>query len=312
MLIAFLALPPFNTEITSSATDTATLICASSVDAPRCGVMITLSRSINGLSNGGSFTNTSSAAPATLPLFTASARASSLIMPPRAQLMIRTPSFITANCSASMMFRVSLMSGVCTVIKSARSAISLTVAISTPNSCARSSEMNGSYASMVISSPCARLATSVPMRPSPTTPKILPLTSVPMNSLRSHFLDFRDAFACGTFLVRDIIIAMVCSAAESMLPSGALTTIIPFCVAASISMLSTPTPALPMIFNFSAASITTFVTCVPLRMTSASASLIFSISSSSERPVEMSTVKCSSSFDVPSSDNGSLTNTFIV
>ena len=46
------------------------------------------------------------------------------------------------------------------------------------------------------------------------------------------------------------IIAIVCSVAARVLPSGALATMIPFRVAASTSMLSTPTPARPMNFIF--------------------------------------------------------------
>jgi len=76
---------PFREFTTCSATEIATLIWASSVDAPRCGVIITRSRSISGLSNGGSLTKTSIAAPPTMPSFTAFARASSLIIPPLAR-----------------------------------------------------------------------------------------------------------------------------------------------------------------------------------------------------------------------------------
>ena len=49
-------------------------------------------------------TNTSTPAPATLPDLSAAARASSTTSPPRAQLMMRTPSFILAIAAASMMF----------------------------------------------------------------------------------------------------------------------------------------------------------------------------------------------------------------
>ena len=46
---------------------TATETCASFVEAPRCGVTTTLSIVSSGLSSGGSFSNTSSAAPARFP-----------------------------------------------------------------------------------------------------------------------------------------------------------------------------------------------------------------------------------------------------
>src|SRR5659263_678740 len=55
----------------------------------------------------------------------------------------------------------------------------------------------------------------------------------------SHFLLFNDAFACGMFLDIAIIMAIVCSAAEMVLPSGAFTTIIPFSMAALTLILST-------------------------------------------------------------------------
>ena len=101
---------------------TATLICASSVAAPRCGVQITSGRISNGWSAaGGSSTNTSSAAPATLPRSSASSSAASSMIPPRAQLTTRTPSFMRANAVALISPRVSLVSGVWTVMKSARS-----------------------------------------------------------------------------------------------------------------------------------------------------------------------------------------------
>ena len=47
---------------------------------------------------------------------------------------------------------------------------------------------------------------------------------------------------------------MVCSAAEMTLEFGALHTMMPRSEAASMSMLSTVTPARPMIFRFSAAA----------------------------------------------------------
>ena len=46
---------------------------------------------------------------------------------------------------------------------------------------------------------------------------------------------------------------MECSVAEIVLPSGALMTRMPFNVAASILILSTPTPALAITFKFDAA-----------------------------------------------------------
>jgi hypothetical protein len=63
---------------------------------------------------------------------------------------------------------------------------------------------------------------------------------------------------------------MACSAAETTVDSGALATTIPRRVAASMSTLSTPTPARPITFKRSARSISSAVNCVPERMTIAS------------------------------------------
>ena len=54
-----------------------------------------------------------------------------------------------------------------------------------------------------------------------------------------------DASACGTQRASAKSSAIVCSAAATMLPRGALTTRMPLRVAAGTSMLSTPTPARP-------------------------------------------------------------------
>ena len=72
------------------------------------------------------------------------------------------------------------------------------------------------------------------------------------------------------FLARDIIMAHVCSAADSVLAAGVFITRIPFSVAAGTSTLSTPTPARPTTFRFLAASMTLAVTFVPLLMINAS------------------------------------------
>ena len=71
-----------------------------------------------------------------------------------------------------------------------------------------------------------------------------------MNFERFHSFFLRLAFACGMLRASDSIIAIVCSVAARVLPSGALATMIPFRVAASTSILSTPTPARPMNFSF--------------------------------------------------------------
>ncbi len=79
----------------------------------------TLSYANNGLSVVGSFGYTSTAEAATLPLSIARAHASSSMIPPRATLMTRTPSFIWAKASSSTKPMVSAFLGRWTVMKSA-------------------------------------------------------------------------------------------------------------------------------------------------------------------------------------------------
>ncbi|OPX70071.1 MAG: hypothetical protein A4E37_00184 [Methanoregulaceae archaeon PtaB.Bin056] len=116
----------------------------------------------------------------------------------------------------------------------------------------------------------ARFATSLPILPSPTIPSVFSFSSTPMNRERFHSFCLSEAFACGMLRARESIMAMVCSVAARVFPSGAFATMIPFRVAASISILSTPAPALPMNRRFFPASITREVTSVPLRTSRAS------------------------------------------
>jgi len=64
---------------------------------------------------------------------------------------------------------------------------------------------------------------------------------------------FRRMWACGIERALANVIATVCSAAARTFPSGALATMTPLSVAASMSMLSTPMPARPTIASSSAA-----------------------------------------------------------
>ena len=88
-----------------------------------------------------------------------------------------------------------------------------------------------------------RWATSVPMRPSPSTPRVLPYSSMPDHFERSQDPATSAPWAWGMLRARAQISATVCSAAEMMLDCGALQTITPCRVAASTSTLSSPTPA---------------------------------------------------------------------
>ena len=89
----------------------------------------------------------------------------------------------------------------------------------------------------------SRSATSMPIRPSPRMPATLSCSSTPVNADRFHCPACSDAAACGTFLATASSSAIACSAALVMFEVGALTTITPALVAASMSTLSRPTPA---------------------------------------------------------------------
>ena len=104
--------------------------------------------------------------------------------------------------------------------------------------------------------------------------------------------------------------AIVCSAAESVLPVGVLTTITPRWVAASRSMLSTPLPARPITCSFEPASITALVTFVPERTISAWQSAIAFSSSASLGFSSSMTSASRLSRSMPSCAIGSVMRTF--
>ncbi len=108
------------------------------------------------------------------------------------------------------------------------------------------------------------------MRPSPMMPSVLPMSSTPPYLLRSQRPSLRAACACGMLRAQAISMATVCSAALSTLLVGALTTMMPRLVAASMSTLSTPTPARPTTLSRVPASMTSAVTLVAERTMSAS------------------------------------------
>ena len=108
------------------------------------------------------------------------------------------------------------------------------------------------------------------MRPSPTTPSVLPATSTPMYFLRSQRPSRSSWLACATLRARASSNVNVCSAAATEFPPGVLTTTTPARVAASRSMLSTPVPARPITRSFPGFFNTSAVTLVAERTTSAS------------------------------------------
>jgi len=108
----------------------------------------------------------------------------------------------------------------------------------------------------------ARFATSLPMRPMPSTPNVLALTSVPENNLRSHLPVAIDAPAGAMCRASAPNMKNVAPPSSPCLPPGVFMTTTPRSVAASTSTLSMPTPARPTTRNLGAASMTLRVTFV--------------------------------------------------
>ena len=113
----------------------------------------------------------------------------------------------------------------------------------TPSCAARAGCTYGSKAISRAPKAAMRCANSTPMRPRPTTPTVLPAISTPVYLERFHSpalsAEEADAVLRATASSR----ATACSAAETMLEVGALTTMTPRAVAADTSTLSSPTPA---------------------------------------------------------------------
>ena len=133
-----------------------------------------------------------------------------------------------------------------------------------------------------------------------------------MNFFFSHLPSLTDLSAIDNLRAKVNKSPMVCSATVIEVDSGELTTIIPFSVAASKSMLSTPTPALAIIFKLSAFSITSLVTFVLLLTIIPSYSCIVSNNSSGVMSVLTTTSVCSFKFSIPFSLIASAISTFII
>ena len=265
------------------------LSCASRVLAPRCGVTTTESSSNSGDDVVGSASKTSSAAPAMTPSRIASASAASSTMPPRATLMIRSVGLALSRTSRPMIPFVSAVFGRWIVRKSDSATTWSSGSSSTPSWRPRSADTNGSKAMRRIPKARARSATSLPMRPRPAMPSVLSASSTPSQRLRSQRPATSAAWAWGTLRAWASSSAMVCSAAETMLLCGALTTITPRRVAASVSTLSRPIPARPTTSRSLPAASTSSVTVVAERMIRAWAPATASSSSAGDRPWRTST-----------------------
>src|SRR3954451_23011935 len=80
---------------------------------------------------------------------------------------------------------------------------------------------------MCIPSPAAFRETCWPMRPKPSTPSVLPSSSMPPYAFRSQRPCFSAACACGMFRASATSRPIVCSAADTTFDSGAFATTIP-------------------------------------------------------------------------------------
>ncbi len=169
-----------------------------------------------------------------------------------------------------MMFLVFSVSGVCSVMKSARLNNSSSSTFSTPMSLARSGDRNGSNATTFIFRPSARSAAIAPILPQPITPSVLPVISTPMKRFFSHLPACVEASACGISRASASISVMACSAVVIELPNGVFITMMPLAVAAGISTLSTPMPARPITFSLVALSMIFAVALVAERIASPS------------------------------------------
>lgn len=97
-----------NASTICAAISRATFFCASSVDAPRCGVQMTRGCAMRALdvAPGGSCSKTSMPAANTFPLVSACSRSASFTMPPRAALMMTTPFLHLSREARQMRLRV--------------------------------------------------------------------------------------------------------------------------------------------------------------------------------------------------------------
>ena len=203
--------------------------------------------------------------------------------------MMRTPRLVRASAARPRMPRVWSVSGVCSVMKSARASSVSRSAFSTPNSIARSGVRNGSKAMTFILSPSARLATIDPILPAPISPSVLPVTSTPMKRFFSHLPAWVEASASGSCRASANISAMACSAVVIELPNGVFMTTTPRAVAAEMSTLSTPIPARPTTLSRAARSSNLAVTLVDERIANPSYWSMIAASSSGVLPVISST-----------------------
>ncbi len=122
-------------------------------------------------------------------------------------------------------------------------------------------------------------------------PSVLPRSSPPANFFFSHLCAFIAASAAGRWRASASSWPIASSATLMLLAPGAFMTMMPRALAASRSTLSTPVPARAITRSLGAAAMTSRVTLVALRTTSASASATAASSSGSGRPGVASTIQ---------------------
>ena len=179
-----------------------------------------------------------------------------------------------------------------------------------PRASTRAPEMNGSQPTTRISNAAARAAIAPPIRPSPTTPRVLPASSVPTNALRSQRPARVDATASGMRRTSASSNANVNSVAAIVFAPGVLRTTIPASVAAATSIASTPTPARATTARCGPAASNSRSTRVSERTIKPSARASASHNSSRDFPThETISMPCSRSTASPVSEKGSATTT---
>ena len=282
---------PASACTTERATARPAFSCASWVLAPRWGVATTVSRSSNGESGHGSSAKTSTPAAATRPSLSAACSATSSTMPPREALTRSTEGLTRRSSSAPTRPRVSGVRGRWTVMTSAVVSSVSRSTIRTPSWAARPTETYGSCAMTCIPNAASRCATRTPTRPRPSTPTVLPASSVPVKRLRSHSPSRRAWCACGMWRAAASSSPTVSSAAETRLAVGAVTTMTPAAVAARTSMVSSPVPARATTRSRGAAASTSASTRVPERTIRASASATAASSPARSVPSQWRTSK---------------------
>ena len=225
----------------------------------------------------GSFSKVSTPAKEILPDSRFFKSSSSLIIPPLDKFNSPTPSFILAISFESIIYLSD--AGICTEIKSESSRTSsnddevILNEIFWPSKNSISSDtssINLSWKLTSIPIPIAIFATSWPILPKPIIPIFLPANSLPPANDFLSSLNFEspsrgiDLFDSWRNLTHPNRWEKTSSATDLDEAAGVLMTLIFFDLAYSTSMLSIPTPPLPIILRLGQLSIISFLTCVAL------------------------------------------------